>query len=350
MIGYIKRSGWVAATLLVCLVPTPSAQGASFDCGKAQTKVEHIICDDPDISKLDEELNAAYKAAVQDKQQADLTKRAQKYWMKLRNACGDAKCVKATYQNRLLALPQAPFDGAESEIANNAHRQTPSASPYELLQEYPYEPLSEICGEFTAMLNAFGPKEPQMRCEQKLHPAFSTFKPIELQPLPDKDNYKYFSAIDDLAIRDIIRTGYTGSLSTKDDLKKLFEELERLGGYKYYLLTTDRFIKNKIVTMLVQERQGDCRIKHTAMDSARRIAYEWDAKTESVVKRLFSFQSIFTYEGESMQGDGLLVSYWNDVDLPTPFSKGKSGAIWVEQSDLSGAPSPICYIVYNGKH
>lgn len=344
MNGYLKRSGLLAAALLVCVGLAVSAQAASFDCGKAGTKVEHIICDNPEISELDEELSVAYKAALKDNQQADSIKQTQKQWMKDRNSCKDVDCVKSAYQNRLFALKQIH----PNVVADNSHRQKTTTPPYELLQEEPYEPLSEICGEFTAMLNAFGPKEPQMRCEQKLHPAFPKFKPIELHPLPEKDNFKYFTAIDDLAIRNIIRTGYTGPLRTKDGQKRLFEEKERLGGYKYYLLTTDRFIKNKTVTMLVQERQGDCRIKHTAMDSARRIAYEWDAKTESVVKRLFSFQSIFTYEGVSMQGDGLLVSYWDEVELPTP--SGKSGGIWINQSDNLGAPSPICYIVYNGKH
>jgi|GEM_PF-5406898 len=342
--GVIKQ----LAKLGLLLMITASAQAASFDCKKAQSKVEHLICDNPEISKLDEELSVAYKAALQAKQQAVDIKQAQKQWMKERNDCADAACVKTAYQNHLLVLQQTKFSDTQSDVADNAHRQNISTPLYELLQEEPYEPLSEICEEFTAMLNAFGPEEPQMRCEQKLHPAFPKFKSIELQALPEKDNFKYFTAIDDLAIRDIIRRGYTGPLRTKADQKRLFEEKERLGGYRYYLFTTDRFIRNKTITMLVQERQGDCRIKHASMDSARRIAYEWDAKTESVVKRLFFFQSIFTYEGKSMQGDGLLVSNWNEAELPTP--SGKSGGIWVKQSDnLFGVTSPICYIVYNDK-
>lgn len=42
----IKRSGMVAVAMLGCLGLAVSAQGASFDCGKAGTKGEHIICDD----------------------------------------------------------------------------------------------------------------------------------------------------------------------------------------------------------------------------------------------------------------------------------------------------------------
>jgi Uncharacterized protein conserved in bacteria, putative lipoprotein len=40
------------------------AIAASFDCAKANTKTEHLICDNPDISKLDEDLESAYKNAL----------------------------------------------------------------------------------------------------------------------------------------------------------------------------------------------------------------------------------------------------------------------------------------------
>lgn len=83
------------------------AQAASFDCTKAATKVEHIICDNPEISKLDDELNATYKTAVQDKQQANAIKQAQKQWMKERNNCADADCVKRVYEGRLSLLKPA---------------------------------------------------------------------------------------------------------------------------------------------------------------------------------------------------------------------------------------------------
>lgn len=107
MNGYLKRSVQLATTLLACAVLAPFAQGASFDCGKAGTKVEHIICDDPEISKLDEELAIAYKAAVKDKTRGGAIKQAQKRWMRERNGCADAKCVKGTYEKRLSLLKPA---------------------------------------------------------------------------------------------------------------------------------------------------------------------------------------------------------------------------------------------------
>lgn len=86
------------------LVLATTAQAASFDCAKAGTKVEKLICGDAELSKLDEELNTAYKTALQDKQQADTVRQAQKQWMKERNGCADVGCVKGAYEGRLISL------------------------------------------------------------------------------------------------------------------------------------------------------------------------------------------------------------------------------------------------------
>jgi len=104
MSGYLKRKNWVAAVLFGVLVTALPTQAASFDCAKAQSKVEHMICDNPEISKLDDELNAAYKAAVQDKTQADTIRQAQRQWLKERNRCEVVACVKQIFEVRLSAL------------------------------------------------------------------------------------------------------------------------------------------------------------------------------------------------------------------------------------------------------
>lgn len=88
-------------TLFGLLALALPAQAASFDCAKASTKVEKLICSDDVLSKLDEELNAAYKTALQDEKQADSIKQAQKQWVKERNVCEDAGCLEMTYRSRI---------------------------------------------------------------------------------------------------------------------------------------------------------------------------------------------------------------------------------------------------------
>lgn len=88
--------GWLMLSFAV--------HAASFDCGKATTKVERLICANTTLSKLDEELAAAYKTALQDKKQSDFIRQTQKQWMKERNGCSDAVCVKRAYEDRLKVL------------------------------------------------------------------------------------------------------------------------------------------------------------------------------------------------------------------------------------------------------
>lgn len=108
MSGYLKRSmqlavlGWMAMTL--------SAQAASFDCRKAGTQIEKFICADAELSKLDEQLSAAYKTALQDEKQADTVKQAQKQWIWGRNGCPTSDCLKKTYQARIHELTGTPVE------------------------------------------------------------------------------------------------------------------------------------------------------------------------------------------------------------------------------------------------
>ncbi|MCL1981197.1 MAG: lysozyme inhibitor LprI family protein, partial [Proteobacteria bacterium] len=101
------------------------AQAAGFACAKASTAVEKMICADAELSKLDEEMAAVYKPinpriadpeasmseiAAAYKQMAPYIadpvgyRMEQRDWLKVRNACKDAGCVRQSYQTRLAAL------------------------------------------------------------------------------------------------------------------------------------------------------------------------------------------------------------------------------------------------------
>lgn len=72
----------VLAGLLLLLVAAP-ATAASFDCAKARTKVEKLICKDPQLSRQDEDLAKAYGEALKlwDGQIAAYVKMNQRGWV-----------------------------------------------------------------------------------------------------------------------------------------------------------------------------------------------------------------------------------------------------------------------------
>jgi len=90
-------------------------QAASFDCTKARTKVEHLICSNSELSELDDKLAEKYKTALQNKAQAGVVRQAQKIWLKERNECGTVNCMQDSYRERIKELSDV---SASSELSD----------------------------------------------------------------------------------------------------------------------------------------------------------------------------------------------------------------------------------------
>jgi len=84
----------------------------AFDCRKASTPSERAICADPELKKLDAQLNrdyAAFRAHYQKSGKYDCLvedeTKEQKEWLRKRDACGaDKQCIRSTYEYRLQNL------------------------------------------------------------------------------------------------------------------------------------------------------------------------------------------------------------------------------------------------------
>ncbi len=187
--------------LLGSLVVALPAQAASFDCAKAATKVEKLICGDAALSKLDEELNAAYKAALQDVKNADTVKQAQKQWIKERNGCANADCVKQSYGTRLATL--SSFDGVSAKL-NSVGQYKMIGDTIDVPQPNGISKLekhAEVCTAFLKNLEAF-PSFPPMACDVKFKPEFEDFKTPEWQDIDVWENRDLWLQIDRMPPKD----------------------------------------------------------------------------------------------------------------------------------------------------
>ncbi|WP_414445290.1 lysozyme inhibitor LprI family protein [Burkholderia sp. 22PA0106] len=84
----------------------PSDAELGFDCGKARSKVEHLICNDPALVKLDATVNRGYVAMRMLKSPEisyqDPVRLNQIEWIrKVRNACDDQACLLKAYNGRV---------------------------------------------------------------------------------------------------------------------------------------------------------------------------------------------------------------------------------------------------------
>lgn len=93
--------------LCFAFLVTSTANAASFDCTKAATHVEKLICSNSEISELDSEVDADYRKALDktsNELRTDLIKQ-QKHWLKfMRNRCSDELCLKHAYWSKLAEL------------------------------------------------------------------------------------------------------------------------------------------------------------------------------------------------------------------------------------------------------
>jgi len=94
-----------------------AAHAASFDCGKAQSTVEKMVCTDAELSRLDEEIAKVYGEVLKKFPDEALLKKQQRGWLKARNRCKDISCLSDYYRGRLAELNEANVFKAEESYA-----------------------------------------------------------------------------------------------------------------------------------------------------------------------------------------------------------------------------------------
>lgn len=99
--------GFLLKILPVCfsILGTHAVYAASFDCAKAGKKVEKIICSDEKLSDMDDSLNSLYREYLNGAANPELLKNEQRTWIsKRRNNCGDVRCLREAYADRIADL------------------------------------------------------------------------------------------------------------------------------------------------------------------------------------------------------------------------------------------------------
>jgi uncharacterized protein YecT (DUF1311 family) len=172
---------------------------ASFDCAKAGTNVERLICETPELSKLDDELAAAYKTVLADPARADEEKRAQNQWLKERNRCQDAGCVEVAYQRRIASITAAEPLAASKDAAYGFKGEF-------ILSRNQFQ--NPICQRFTQNLNQFRKLDFNV-CNPRLSEKFPEFSRPKWQEIP------FDIALAEEVIKDGVGSRRTSEAQTK---------------------------------------------------------------------------------------------------------------------------------------
>lgn len=80
---------------------SPVRTGPSFDCAKARSLPEKLICSDPELAQLDRELSRVYaRAKYATSDRAAFRRRQDQEWLKRESACRDRSCLLSWYSER----------------------------------------------------------------------------------------------------------------------------------------------------------------------------------------------------------------------------------------------------------
>ena len=181
----------VAALPLLLWIVFQTTQAASFDCNKASTVAEKLICSDLELSSLDDKLAIRYtQALVAARDQAIIhggrllwlnlpptehacdscaavLRREQLNWNKLRNVCPDVACLKGRYWARL-----AQLTGHLSSVNGRPIHY----SRYVLVKGKGVE----VCEAYAKNLNSFKFVAP-FRGQRPINPQFKDFSKPDLK-------------------------------------------------------------------------------------------------------------------------------------------------------------------------
>lgn len=110
----------------VILLVVCSSHAASFDCQKASTAMEVLICSDPQLSAIDESLNATFKSVLSVHPNRSLITRWERDWLKSPEVrdCKTAACLKTAFSNRIVMLHRVAVDGSAVAWSGNYVRYT----------------------------------------------------------------------------------------------------------------------------------------------------------------------------------------------------------------------------------
>lgn len=123
-------------SLFALLISLASSSFAvSFDCAKARSVPEKLICSDQELSQLDDKLGALVRQAALDTPDISAFKRRNvEAWKQRERDCKDAICVKAWYEARIVEVSQLLKSAASSKTDDGKKQQAPVASKPPALQ------------------------------------------------------------------------------------------------------------------------------------------------------------------------------------------------------------------------
>lgn len=96
---------WIV--VLSLMLPGSPAVASGFDCAKASSQAEHLVCSNPELSALDSRMSEAYGRALGAVEAASKPRLVieQRHWIRyVRDVCDTSDCLRSAYGQRVELL------------------------------------------------------------------------------------------------------------------------------------------------------------------------------------------------------------------------------------------------------
>jgi uncharacterized protein len=103
----IGLAGLALASWLLA-IPSKTVNAVSFNCSKASHSSEFLICGDPVLSDLDDQLAASFSAARMRSNNSAQLALEERAWLARRDTCRTVPCIASEYRSRLAELADVP--------------------------------------------------------------------------------------------------------------------------------------------------------------------------------------------------------------------------------------------------
>jgi uncharacterized protein len=101
----MSNSKLLISVIFAITITNSSAFGASFNCTKSATTIEKLICNNQELSQLDDKVNKLYHDNLAKTENKPYLTQDQRRWLGMqRNICKDVNCLKQAYESRITAL------------------------------------------------------------------------------------------------------------------------------------------------------------------------------------------------------------------------------------------------------
>lgn len=152
----------VLFAIATCVQAQPSP---SFDCAKATTKVEKLICQSPDLAQLDADMGAMYKPGA-----GKWYARLHAAWLARRNQCADAACLAAAYQAHTGQLESLNFLAWNNELVYVGVLDIASDQAAITREQQAWRKLLDQCADLACVTKTFADRDAALKALHKSVP------------------------------------------------------------------------------------------------------------------------------------------------------------------------------------